>query len=123
MTWCYKGLDIFKIKILYFEFFHNLFNVQKWFHQIFFQRFELDFLLELEDGVDSFGVHINVLFFFLELILFLSWDSAGDGIDDCEFGFLIFGDTEIGKFFDHGTMRWVFTFIDHLRRLCYIFCL
>ena len=82
-----------------------MFNVQKRFDQIFFHGLELDFLLKLEDGVDSFGVDVYVFFLLLELILFLSWDCAGNGIDDCEFGFLPFGETKVGKLFDHGTVR------------------
>lgn len=82
VAWSYKRFGIFKVKVLNFEFFHNLFNVQKGFDQIFFQRLELDFLLELEDGIDSFGVDVYVFFLLLKLILFLSWNSVGNGIDD-----------------------------------------
>jgi hypothetical protein len=99
-----KGLYIFIVKILDFEFFHNLLDVQKWFDKILFQRFELDFFLKLEYRIHSFGLYFHIVFSVFELIPFLSWNSTGDGIDDCEFGFLPFGQTEIGEFLDHGAV-------------------
>ena len=104
MTRSYKRFDIFEIKILHFEFFHNLLNVQKWLDKIFFQGFELNFFLKLEYRIDRFRIDVDIVFFFLKLISFLSGYCTGNGVDDCEFSFLPFGQTEIGKFLYHGAM-------------------